>query len=407
MMSNKNKLRSKGVKIVQPMVVVQTTKKNNKKKNKSSKQLRNRSLPREISDAAKLLMDPCNGPLVRSVGHFTPGQVTERFRITKEPYSPSANGYGYIVWFPSFHGKFGSASNNNLYLYSAVDAATAPVNSTTVPMGSSATGGIFVTDPANASIAAATSSFVRAKTISACIQAEFIASLSSIAGQVAVVQNYSLAAFNQNQGTAGAVFQPPNVEQVFAYAAERRRTSIDGHEVVWRPHTGTSIMRTDGNENSGTAVAAGANITDACFWTGTTGSSVTEMVCTNPADVLGICIAWRGLPLSTVGNFAFNCVKVVDLELAARNSQIESLMTPQSTVAASTTVEMLTDVLDTLAPGWQSRSVAMGSHAVGAVATALGGPIVGSATNYLLGNVWSGDTSNHPIGKKGNLRITR
>jgi len=212
--------------------------------------------------------------------------------------------------------------------------------------------GLFVADPASG-LLTSTSAFSRAKTLSACLQLEYLGALSAIQGQVAVVPNFSLNAFNNNAGGTGLAF--PTVDEIFGYASERDRFQIDGHEAIWRPNEEQSVFRTDGGDAAG-LVGSPTLQADSCFWSGNAAVYNTVISCPNPGMVTGMCIAWRGAA-ATANTLTFNIVKVVELELAARNGQIEIIPPP-----SDSWMHRITDataMLDRNFPGWQ-RGVVRG-----------------------------------------------
>lgn len=370
-----------------------------KKKMKSKRSTA--GLTKPVVDYLKLVSDPCMGPLVRSVGHVHPGAVTERLRSTfTSGYRWDGSGTvgvplstsGYIVWFPSYHndgltaaGVPGAAySPANMYLFTSTTPGTAPVNATATPAGqcNNATGmdvlvsGNFLEDPAQPQLTG-TSPFVRATCLSACLQLDYIGSLSAISGQVACVQNYSLASFIQNTNAAGgAIPSFPSVDQVFAHAAERSRLHPEGAEVIWRPTEDSSIPRTAGARDQ--SFQQTDLVLDAPFWVGAVGSDYTRVCATNPNEVYGMCLAWKNVP---AGTLSINAVKVVDFELAARNGQIEEIRTSVPASEPSTTIDSVINVLDDVAPGWQSNLREMAADAAHGAAVNVG---------RLLREVWSG-----------------
>jgi hypothetical protein len=381
-----------------------------KKKMKSKRPAVNLTKP--VVDYLKLVSDPCMGPLVRSVGHVHPGAVTERLRTTftsgyrwngTATVAVDLSTSGYIVWFPSYHNDgltpsgvpSAAYSPGNLYLFTSTTPGTAPVNATATPAGqcNNSTGmdvlisGNFLEDPAQPQLSG-TSPFVRATCLSACLQLDYIGALSAISGQVACVQNYSLASFIQNtNASGGAIPAFPSVDQVFAHAAERSRLHPEGAEVIWRPTEDSSIPRTAGARDQ--SFQQTDLVLDAPFWVGAVGADYTRVCATNPNEVYGMCLAWKGVP---AGSLSINAVKVVDFELAARNGQIEEIRTSVPPSEPSTTIDSVINVLDDVAPGWQSNLRDMASEAAHGAAVNVG---------RLLREVWSGGK---PAQAKAGLR---
>lgn len=325
-----------------------------------------------LAAAAKLIADPCNGPLTMTIGPDPSAPVLVRNRLTRTLSGGfSTINSGYAIWFPSFCNRGLSTqgySPSNLYIHTTDAPGTRPTNTAVAPMGTitSTQTGTFVPDPAYASTAGASTAFSRSKALAACVQMEYIGELQSIAGQVAVVSNFSLAAFDMNRGAPGTWIQPPSVDEVFNYASERHRVSLEGQEVVWRPRATTSVLRTNGDFGTGVADAEGLPRTDVCFWNGAqTGSvSPTVMVVPNPSEVYGICIAWRGTNMSATGGMILNFVKVSAMELGNLGGITEPMYIPRPISSAwSDTVDKVCAYLDNVAPGWQKRSIHMVSTA--------------------------------------------
>lgn len=314
------------------------------------------AMPSHTTEFMKLILNPCHGPLVRSVGTVVPGAVIERVRSTVT-LDTSVNDSGYIVFFPSYHGSGVTTgySNGSIFLYTTPDPTVGPVNTAALPLGAgaaTATNGRFIGDPIVGSLGP-TSPFVRAQCLSACVQLDCLTALSTVAGQVAIVSNYSMAALNINSGATGSTLQLPSVDAVFAYAATRERLNLDGHEVRWRPSDHAAIPRTRAADDS--SVAAVGPIADAVMWQGLASGlgEVTKDVTVDPASANAICIAWRGVPKAT-SSHVLNIVKVVSLELAARNNCIEQIPTGTSSDSVATTIDSVTNMLDrTFRTGWQ------------------------------------------------------
>lgn len=275
------------------------------------------------TELAKLITDPCRGPLVRTSG---PSGVTERVRNTVTLPGAATSTCGYFVWYPgytSWNASSGAYNNQNCFWYENASPSVFPTNTTVAPLGSGGSNltGSFYTDPMAANIAGG-SAFIRQKTLAACLQFEWLGKLSETQGQIAIVKNFSLAALNQSSGSTSA-FQPPTVDQVFGYAEHRSRLMLEGAEVIWRPTSAQSVFRSNDGEENGSMKST---LPDSCFWMGAASANPSGIVATNPADQMGICIAWKGF---APANFTcqFNLIKVAALELRPANSMIEPPMT--------------------------------------------------------------------------------
>lgn len=325
-----------------------------------------------LATAAKLVADPCNGPLSMTIGPDPSTPVLVRHRTTRTLTPSVSSPDGYVIWYPSFCNR-GSATSiyspSNLYLHQTDAPGTRPVNTGSSPMGTSLTSttGLFLPDPAYFSTSGGTATFSRSKAMAACIQLEYTGSLQNISGQVAVISNFSLGAFDMNRGAPSTWIQPPSVDEVFNYAAERHRMSLEGQEVVWRPRATTSVLRSNGDFGTGTPDVNGSPKTDVCFWNGatTTVAPATSAIPTvvavpNPSEVYGICIAWRGVNTSSTGGMILNFIKVSAMELGNLGGMLEPTYVPRPiSTAWSDTVDKVCAYLDNVAPGWQKRSIHM------------------------------------------------
>lgn len=315
--------------------------------------LRSRPRPNKVAEFAKLVMDPCNGPVDRVAGTSTQGAVVERQRSTLTFPAVAAQNCGYLVWFPSYNGATGIGGNSNLFYWSSASTTLRPINTNVEPLGTTlATSGMFLPDPTAASIPAG-GGFTRARCVSACMQLDFIGSLANTAGQVAVIRNLSLAAFNLQTGTVNA-FSPMTIDEMFAYAHTRERLSLDGHEVVWRPTDSESVLRTQGLDPANSTWEP-----DALFEQGNPAINATSCRALMPGNVTGIAICWRGTTASSPNFMSANFVKVAELELAPRVNLTE--MVPRPVMGERTSYAQVTDYLDKYLPDWQARSIRMAS----------------------------------------------
>jgi len=375
----RNRSKRNKTAVIVEKTVTMNTQQQNKKKGKRAKR-RVSKLPTPFLDYAMMIADPCNAPLSQSISP-TELAIVERSRAIINVSSTSS---GYVVWFPTYTGTVGPASiqgNANLFVYEAAAPATAPLNTVATPMGlSGGTAGTFIADPA-ASFVTGTSSFSRQKTIAACMQLEWLGALSAIQGQVAMVKNISLSAFDTGTGAPGHLYTPMSVDQAFAYAQERTRTQVGGHEVVWRPSPTQSVYRTNGSESYG-SVAASGEIADACFITGSAAVTATTERSTLPGECLGILIAWKGFPTGSVTQIT--CTKTFALELSARSGAIESIPRQISTESQDTKLAAALKWLDTMRPGWQGSLMKAGIDSVGSLAKAYAPLMVYGASRPMM-----------------------
>lgn len=351
-----------------------TTQLKSKKKKKNGTKLRRqkrtpaaaKTIPTAVRQYMQLIANPCHGPLVRSVGPG--GSLVERVRKT---ITIGTTPCGYICFFPAFHGGKSTAGNTNqsIFLWENALASTQPTNSLAAPLGSGGTGGTWVEDPAT-SLISSTSAFSRAKTLSACMQLEYIGAISTMAGQVCIVKNISLSSLNRNVNSVGTEYQMPSVEELFSHAAVRERYSLSGHEVIARPTDAGYTFR-DGAESNNTFVTSSTLIPDTVFSSGVAGTNATWPTCSTPDQATAVIIAWRGIPLGATLH-SINLVKVVELELSARNNQIEASPVNETTLGTASSyfpsIQSVVDVLDKYTPSWQYRLMNYGAAAVKTIA---------------------------------------
>lgn len=364
------------------VLVLRATTSNKKKRNKGAKRAKRRAapIPTPFLNYVKLISDPCNGPVMSAIS--TAGAIAERARVVLPTLSSSST-CGYVAWFPSYVSTAGPSSAQetaNLFFFEGTSASTRPLNSVASPMGANLTGtGIFIKDPAT-SFVSASSPFSRQRTLSACMQLEFLGKLSDLSGQVCVVKNISLSALDMNTGAPGHIYTPMSVDEVFAYGAERERTQAGGHEVVWRPSGPQCVFRTNGSESYGSLVTNSAGeLADVCWITGTSNTIQTQERTPVPADVNGIIIAWKGFHAGA-GLTQISCVKTFELELAPRSGAIETIPRAMTSMDSASIIAKATEWLDTQSPGWQSRLMNAGIDVVGSYAMAVGPRIMRSVT---------------------------
>lgn len=343
-----------------------------KKKKSRNRKTRNRTGLSNLHDEMLLVANPCHGPISKTVGS---GAITERVRTTvSEPgYATSLNGYA--VWFPSYHNGGFTVNSSNLFVFENASASTKPVNTAANPFGlvDLATTGVSQSDPGYATTNSAT--FSRGKTHSACIQLDYVGKLSDISGQVAIIKNLPLRGLFSNKSTS--TLDPPSVDTLFAFAAERERMQPTGHEVIWRPTDESSIYRTSGNDR------VSALTPDTAWANGVLASAPSTLSATDADEMYGICIAWRGVP-GVVGCLVLNFVKVLSLELAPSGASIESPVI-DNTPSFSNPMSTITSWLDKFTPGWQSTAINTTANVSGLLAKAYAPKALSLMTNGLRG----------------------
>lgn len=370
-----------------PKVILVSAKVNKKRKKSRGRKLVRMpsSLVKSHRDYMDLISNPCHGPLTSGFAAYG-GSITERFRKTYS-ISNTTSTCGYVIWFPSYHntGAVSTAtasgtnafSPGNLVWFDNAIPSYAPLNTTASPFGldaAVATSAKFLIDPAFVPVND-NNAYSRGRTLSACVQLEYLGSTSSTQGQVAVIRNASF--LNINRSSSNSLWAPPSVDDIFNYSALIERTQLSGHEVVWRPSEDATVLR--GSGMLGTAAIAVAAKADTAFWAGSATNTNTVISCADPQNACGVVIAWRGFP-PAVGNVSVNVVKVVELELASRNNTVEGMPLSSKSTAH---IDECVSTLDKVNPSWQLGSV------VTDAAMALGKKAATNAALYAMGRASS------------------
>lgn len=339
---------------------VTTVRRTTIKKRRPRRSKKTSGLTRELVELSSLISNPCHGPLVRAMGT---GSVVERVRSTISPNAVASNNCGYLIWFPDYHCAGGSVNVANLFLYSTSNPTVVPTNTIANPLGTAAvdTTGLFYPDPASTLLGSA--AFSRGQTLSACMQLDYLGQLSSAAGQVAIIKNFPFKALATSDTSSTIV--APSVDQLFAYAAERERFQVTGHEAIYRPSDQNSILRTDGLASANASVAQNA---DAPITVGGPAVNTTFSNFISSNSTYGVCIAWKGIA-AIANNIQLNCIKVVSLELAPSGFAIEpTFVGSHDSGYGSTPIDTATSILDENVPWWQSHAVNTGVKVAGKLA---------------------------------------
>lgn len=332
--------------------------KQRKNKNQSSRP----GLDSKVLDYAKLLADPCAGPLVGpQYGGSEAGYLA---RLKREQLvATTTNTSGYIVWFPDYSGVIvGDTStahrNGSYFLFTADDPSSAPVNSTADPMGTStdlaSTKGSFLLDPARNLLAGSTVQDIR--TVAGCIEFMYTGALQDASGRFGIIEGIS-----REQLLTGASGGPSSVSDMFAVSKHITRTPLDKVEVKYRPSVTGQYFRSEGLNATDNAASDSA---DACFHTGIPGTSATNVHSTGSTSgsAMGIGFVWAGLPANS--SFAFTATKAIEWRPEIGNGIV--LPVPRSVSGTNKSAQVVA-FLDRTAPGWTT----MAKRAVNAGATAL------------------------------------
>lgn len=346
--ARKNKAASKGSNASR-----KSKNKKNKRKQKKAMVGAKMGINKIVSDYAKLIVDPCNGPLVRSIDPHSATSLVQRVRKTISLTQSN----GYALWFPSYtNGSPSGITYNrpyNLFVFETATPASVPVNTAAAPMGTGGTSGLVYNDPLYQTLATSAvgtaGTFTRAKAIAACLQLEYTGALSAAAGQVAIVRNMSMAGF---VGPSIGNMTPRTVDEMFAYAATRSRLDLNGHEVKWSPTDDQQILRTPGLIEDTTVVNRQSKLVDTCFYVPTVaGTTTTHVSGPDISEMTGILIAWRDIP---AGAALLNLYKVAEIEIGVGSGMLEE---PKASSETGVRTSAIVDALHKLDKNWQVGSV--------------------------------------------------
>lgn len=337
------------------------------------------SMSKAYRDYAEMVVNPCMGPLVRAPGISDGVNIVERQRVSLTLNSLGRTS-GYLVWFPAWQGAGGIVQSftggnhpQNCLLFQAPNNTTPPVNSVSYPLGSGHSGvlhensGFWIEDPSWSQLNSGT--FSRSRCTSACMQLEFLGALSTAAGQVAMVSNFSFNALIAATlpSTAGTV-RFPTVDDVFSYAATRERLDLNGHEVIFRPSDPDCLLRSDSGEFLG-QLQTHNSTSDALFWGGAPGTSSAIIGASNPREAVAICIAWRSMP-AVADSLTANLIKISEYETAPLLKLVEQPHNPQVSTPG-VTISSVIDKLTVMLPKWQVGTVIKNAEAMFRMMTAV------------------------------------
>ena len=312
----------------------------NKKNSRKQKQPRRRRQVAKLQSSplvamADMINDPCGATLTNpEYGASSSGYMIRHNSISV--VDTTSGGNGYVIWFPDYASGGLTTSFNAVY-FNASDANTAPINTTTNPLGSGATAtasnGVQIRDPSYTW--GATTTVQDTRTAAACMKMMYLGRNDALAGRVAVLENVPRDALLTGGGSA-----PPTVSEMFAYAQRQQRTSLDPLEVKFRPSDGSEHFRKTNLEQ------------DSCFVkdAGTTEASIPSSGPTGAG--LGIGFAWAGvIPGSDLG---FDLVKVLEW----RPEMISGIVAVPPTIKGpgGNLMSRAVALLDKQHPGWQTEA---------------------------------------------------
>jgi len=189
---------------------------------------------------------------------------------------------GYIAWCPAYSGNSGVATNSyhNVVYWGNTSSGANPSNTAADPFGRLYnTSGNYQADPAYAFLSSTTAADHRA--IAACIMMTYTGSVSTCAGEVALLPSVPTAVLLSG-GAAGA---PASVDDIFNHAPYYSRVGLEHTELKWHPGARRPAFHPAG---SGPLFFAG-------------NAATTQSTSVGQSGDPGWCIlAWRSVPTSSM-----------------------------------------------------------------------------------------------------------
>jgi hypothetical protein len=339
-----------------------------KKKDKKSRvpRLAKGMSPREMA-LAKLLADPCNGPVdaVMTSGNTVAVRVPRIFPV----HATAANTTGFFGIWPAFHNNAASGGSFNIIQFEPAPANfTANIaNSSTTPLGTDlAVAGAKQYDPVSSLLSDATSgNYQAAATLAACLQAVYKGPTSTNQGMISLLQGVTPQQFLYDAASGG-----PTISQLELIADKRQRIE-PLQEVKWASEQEPKFYGK--GVTGGAALAAGAGEAG-CF--NATASQPTAFT-TASMGSHGIIIAWSGLNASQADDLEIKVVKVVEMKLALFSGIMQS--STGNALPTNTFYQKAVNYLDKAVPGWRTALVKnAGNMAMRAL---------GTAADYVLGGM--------------------
>jgi hypothetical protein len=320
---------------------------------------------------AKLIADPCAGPLVAPEYGSSDNGYLSRFTSYVNMNITQGYFHGYCVWFPDFVGQGANAtvtanSNGSWYIFQTTGTSTEPVNTTSAPLGCGAstasTNGRFWDDPARGWVEG--DHVLDARTAAACIKFTYTGRMDSLSGRVGYLNNIPRSALI----LGGSGNQAPSVDDMLRYSEVISRTPADTIENKFRPGLASGYYRGAGD------IVGEQRGTDSCFVTGIPGFAETVMANdVSSGSATGIGFVWTNLPGDSA--IVLDATKAIEW----RPQMSVGLCAPPSSTPpghdGSNMVSKAVHYLDRAHPGWQRTAMqTLGSAASNIASMAFGGP---------------------------------
>lgn len=188
---------------------------------------------RTASAYALMLANPCNAHLVGGQYGTSEGFLSKvRSMLTLPATATNTDTCGAFLWSPSYHNNAVNNAPMNCFLFRAASSATQMVNTALDPFGSALT----TTQERVAGYKDPAYDFVNsalcrdARVLSSCLRLTYTGTMSTLSGQLCVVQGLPLTSL---------LTDLPSVDSLFVLNADKgsvfHRMPLDTTEAVWKP----------------------------------------------------------------------------------------------------------------------------------------------------------------------------
>lgn len=348
----------------------QSRKKPPKKKKGASKK-GSRGAGNRMSPYARLLMDPCNAPLVPGMHGPNNGYLSrlKKFVTLGQAY-PNASSVatcGYVIWSPRYHSEGSGAislgpgnpnSYSNAFVWLTTNSALVPENLATSTSAAnpqiygssksaSATPQVStysIPDPANDFVVGGLCQ--DARLVSACMRVTYLGTMNASDGQFCFIKNLPMEQFLYSTAAGSNPTALLSVDRLFELADAASRLGLESHEVRYRDG-GSDADRFIAGEDQGVGIGANAQATPPL--TGYISGLNQAATVTNP-NVIGF--AFRGFTAGQLTKLSIELHKNIEWRPAANSGIGAPIVTQlgESKLAAAETF------LDRYAPSWETMS---------------------------------------------------
>lgn len=334
----------------------------------SSKTVVRLANPSQRSSALRrLILDPCNAPLVPGPRSGINSCYVARVRTRYTFHSIAAANTGYFVWFPDYHNSTSAQGIGSVFAFETGTIGSAPLNTVAIPFGSSIGPGFQsayrLQDPAfpllNTGIGPAES----ARTLAACISVIYTGSTVNCSGEIAIATGIDPNTLLNT--SAGAPIAPVDV---FNLAQTIRRTPENKLEIRHSPTDLNSRWRTGGYPN---AASGNFDAVDTPLIIGVPSTNATTMpqLADQPP---GIAVAWNALSTSNTNDLVFEITKVIEWRPRAGYNLSAGVTADNSPASFTEAVSNIAHIVSKVVDYAGHFNELMGGNTVGAMRRTLG-----------------------------------